>query len=296
MDATFVTHVTPRQCGPSTHRTGPHCGPGTRGRLTPVSSHRSTTSAAAGPGDLGGRAVGLRAGGLPPQLAGRRGPAGRGALRHRRHQLATFTVLQLVVYAAMQVPVGVLLDRFGSRAMLLSGLVLMTGPAGLRLRGLLRRRGRGPGGAGRRGRDGLRQRDPAGDGVVPGPPGAAGHPAHRAGRPDGRDRRRRAAGLPARRLGWTRAFAAVSSIGVVLLVAVAMLVKDSPYRRDEVVHVKLRALTRSVRLAVGQPGHPAGHVVALHLPVLRPPCSRCCGASRSSCRARGGPRPPRAPC
>ena len=30
--------------------------------------------------------------------------------------LATFTVLQLVVYAAMQVPVGVLLDRYGSRA------------------------------------------------------------------------------------------------------------------------------------------------------------------------------------
>ena len=40
--------------------------------------------------------------------------------------LAAFTVLQLVVYAAMQVPVGVMLDRFGSRAMLLSGLALMT--------------------------------------------------------------------------------------------------------------------------------------------------------------------------
>ena len=35
-------------------------------------------------------------------------------------QLAMFTVLQLVVYAGMQVPVGVLLDRFGSRAMLLT--------------------------------------------------------------------------------------------------------------------------------------------------------------------------------
>ena len=43
--------------------------------------------------------------------------------------LSFFTVLQLVVYAGMQVPVGVLLDRFGSRAMLLSGLVLMTGPS-----------------------------------------------------------------------------------------------------------------------------------------------------------------------
>ena len=40
--------------------------------------------------------------------------------------LALFTVLQLVVYAGMQIPVGVLLDRFGSRALLLAGLVLMT--------------------------------------------------------------------------------------------------------------------------------------------------------------------------
>ena len=41
-------------------------------------------------------------------------------------QLATFTVLQLFVYAAMQIPTGVLLDRFGPRRVLLTGLVLMT--------------------------------------------------------------------------------------------------------------------------------------------------------------------------
>lgn len=41
-------------------------------------------------------------------------------------QLAFFTVLQLVVYAAMQVPVGVMLDRFGPRALLCGGLVVMT--------------------------------------------------------------------------------------------------------------------------------------------------------------------------
>ena len=39
-----------------------------------------------------------------------------------------------------------------------------------------------------------------------------------------------------------------------LLVAVAMLVKDSPYRRDEVVQVKLRALAQSVRTLWGNPG------------------------------------------
>lgn len=41
-------------------------------------------------------------------------------------QLATFTVLQLLVYAAMQIPVGLLVDRFGSRAVLLAGTVLLT--------------------------------------------------------------------------------------------------------------------------------------------------------------------------
>ncbi len=36
-------------------------------------------------------------------------------------QLATFTMLQLLVYAAMQVPVGVLVDRFGPRTVILTG-------------------------------------------------------------------------------------------------------------------------------------------------------------------------------
>ncbi|MDN4175319.1 MFS transporter [Nocardioides sp. SOB77] len=41
-------------------------------------------------------------------------------------QLATFTMLQLLVYAGMQVPVGLLVDRWGSRSVLLTGLVTMT--------------------------------------------------------------------------------------------------------------------------------------------------------------------------
>jgi sugar phosphate permease len=45
--------------------------------------------------------------------------------------LAMFSVAQLAVYAAMQIPVGILLDRFGSRRMLLAGTVLMaTGQVG----------------------------------------------------------------------------------------------------------------------------------------------------------------------
>lgn len=42
-------------------------------------------------------------------------------------QLATFTMLQLLVYGAMQVPVGLAVDRFGSRSVLLGGVVLLTG-------------------------------------------------------------------------------------------------------------------------------------------------------------------------
>ena len=41
-------------------------------------------------------------------------------------QLAVFTMVQLLVYAAMQIPVGALLDRFGSKRLLLAGVTLMT--------------------------------------------------------------------------------------------------------------------------------------------------------------------------
>jgi MFS family permease len=40
--------------------------------------------------------------------------------------LASFTVVQLIVYAGLQVPVGVLLDRIGPRRLVLGGAVLMT--------------------------------------------------------------------------------------------------------------------------------------------------------------------------
>ncbi|PPK98408.1 nitrate/nitrite transporter NarK [Kineococcus xinjiangensis] len=46
--------------------------------------------------------------------------------------LSTFAVLQLLVYAALQVPVGVLIDRFGARVLVVTGAVLMSaGQAGL---------------------------------------------------------------------------------------------------------------------------------------------------------------------
>jgi MFS family permease len=41
-------------------------------------------------------------------------------------QLSTFTVLQLLVYASMQIPVGVLLDRYGPQRLLIVGAFTMT--------------------------------------------------------------------------------------------------------------------------------------------------------------------------
>ncbi len=46
-------------------------------------------------------------------------------------QLATFTMLQLLVYAGMQIPVGLMVDRFGPRNILIVGAVVLTlGQAG----------------------------------------------------------------------------------------------------------------------------------------------------------------------
>lgn len=42
-------------------------------------------------------------------------------------QLATFTMLQLLVYAGMQIPVGLMVDRYGSRSVMLVGTVLLAG-------------------------------------------------------------------------------------------------------------------------------------------------------------------------
>ena len=39
--------------------------------------------------------------------------------------LSSFVVLQVVVYAGAQVPAGLLLDRFGSKALIVSGAALM---------------------------------------------------------------------------------------------------------------------------------------------------------------------------
>ncbi|QCX28649.1 MFS transporter [Nocardioides jishulii] len=170
-------------------------------------------------------------------------------------QLAFFTVLQLIVYAGMQVPVGVLLDRFGPRALLCGGLVLMTAAqfafAYADSFGLA---------AVARGFVG------AGDAMVfvtvvrlvavwfrptqvpmttqlTGWVGQLGAIAAAA-----------PLTLLLDRLGWTGAFAAVSTIGVFLLVAVLVVVKDSPYAVVAEGRESLRQVIASVGRVWSNPG------------------------------------------
>ncbi len=170
-------------------------------------------------------------------------------------ELSLFTVLQLLVYAGMQVPVGVALDRFGSRRLIITGLAMMTAgqlgfafaesfPAAVVARAVIG----------------------AGDAMIftsvlrlvtvwflvrqapmvtqlTGQIGQLG--AIIAAAP---------LSYALHAWGWTRAFAAAASIGVVLMVAVVLLVKDSPYVSEGVVRIKLLALAASLRAVWGNPG------------------------------------------
>ena len=170
-------------------------------------------------------------------------------------QLAFFSVLQLIVYAGLQVPVGVLLDRYGSRAMLMSGLVLLTAgqvvfafstsfATAVAARAVL--------GAGdamvfvsvlRLVTAWFLVRQGALVTQLTGQIGQLG--AILAAAP---------LSLALHALGWTRAFGFASSIGVVLMVAVILWVKDSPYPRREPVQIKMRALAGVLRAVWGNPG------------------------------------------
>ena len=170
-------------------------------------------------------------------------------------QLSTFTVVQLVVYAGMQVPVGVLLDRFGSKRLMLAGVVLMSaGQAWFAVAGSFE--------------VGVAARVliGAGDAMVftsllrlvavwfrvkqapfvtqlTGVTGQLG--AVIAATP-------LAAALAT--WGWTRAYATAAGVGVVLSVALLLVVRDSPYRGEAVERIKMRALARTLAEVWGNPG------------------------------------------
>jgi nitrate/nitrite transporter NarK len=170
-------------------------------------------------------------------------------------QLSFFTVLQLVVYAGLQVPIGILLDRFGSRRLLLAGLVLMS--IGQLIFAFAQSFVVAVG---------ARALIGAGDATVfvsvirlvtvwflvrqaplvtqlTGQLGQMG--AVVAAAP---------LSWALTHLGWTKAFAIASVLGTGGMAAVALLVKDSPYARESVARTKFRALARTLRLVWGNPG------------------------------------------
>ncbi|HEX5967803.1 MAG TPA: MFS transporter [Intrasporangium sp.] len=169
--------------------------------------------------------------------------------------LSTFTIIQVFVYAAMQLPVGALLDRFGSKRLLAVGLTLMTAaqlvfafvdsyPAALACRVLL---GMG---------DAMvfisvlrlvalwfsPRRTP----MVTQLTGLLGQLGALA-----------AAGPLAAALttfGWTPSYAVAASLGIITGILLVVVVKDSPYADHHRDDLRLRALARTLRQAWLVPG------------------------------------------
>jgi len=170
-------------------------------------------------------------------------------------QLATFTMVQLFVYAAMQVPVGVLLDRFGAKKLLVSGVVLMTGgqfafafastfSAGV----------------------GARVFVGMGDAMIFisllqlvalwFPPARTAMIAQMTGVVGQIGAVVATAPLSAalHGMGWTRSFATAASVGVLLGIGLIVVVRDSPYQNHHRDELKMRAVGRALKLAWAEPG------------------------------------------
>ncbi|TWP33700.1 MFS transporter [Leekyejoonella antrihumi] len=170
-------------------------------------------------------------------------------------QLATFTMVQLLVYAAMQVPVGALLDRFGSRALLITGVVTMSlaqfsfAFADTFAAGLLARIFVGMGDAMTFVsvlRIVMLWFPPARTPMVTQITGIIGQlGAVVAAVP-------LSAALHA--FGWKTSFLAAASAGVVLGAVLLVVVKDSPYVDQARTQIKVRAVGRAVRHAWNEPG------------------------------------------
>jgi sugar phosphate permease len=170
-------------------------------------------------------------------------------------QLSTFTVVQLAVYAAMQIPVGVLLDRYRSKRLMLVGLLLMSAGqlwfafAGSFAVGIAARVMLGAGDAMvftsllRLVAVWFRVKQAPFITQLTGMVGQAG--AILAATP-------LAAALAT--WGWTKSFATAAGVGLVLSVFLVVLVKDTPYRGEAVERIKVRALAQTLAEVWGNPG------------------------------------------
>ncbi len=170
-------------------------------------------------------------------------------------QLATFTMVQLFVYAAMQIPVGVMLDRVGAKKLLVSGVVLMTG-------GQFAFAFATTFGAGVAARVFVGMGDamifisliqvvalwfpPARTAMVTQMTGVVGQIGAVAA----------TAPLSAalHSVGWTRSFAGAASVGILLGLVLIVVVRDSPYTNHHRDELKMRAVGRALKLAWAEPG------------------------------------------
>ena len=143
--------------------------------------------------------------------------------------LGTFTVLQIGVYALMQVPTGLLVDRFGPRRVLtVAAAADGAGPGALRLRHVLPARPARPCGARRRRRDDVRQRAAPGRRALPAPPLRRDRLVHRRAGRAGQPGLDRAADAAARRAGWTATFAIAGAVTAAYSVVLVLRVRDNP--------------------------------------------------------------------
>jgi len=170
-------------------------------------------------------------------------------------QLATFTMVQLFVYAAMQVPVGAVLDRLGAKKLLVTGVVLMTG-------GQFAFAFASTFGAGVAARVFVGMGDamifislmqlialwfpPARTAMITQLTGVLGQVGAVAA----------TAPLSAalHNLGWTRSFGTAAGVGVLLGIVLIVVVQDSPYTDHHRDELKMRAVGRALKLAWTEPG------------------------------------------
>jgi sugar phosphate permease len=170
-------------------------------------------------------------------------------------QLSVFTMVQLLVYAAMQIPVGALLDRFGPRNLLLSGITILTlAQLGFAFAdsfalGVVARVFVG-----------------MGDSMVFVPllrlvslwfpPLRIPMVSQQTGLLGQIGALVAASPLvfALHRWGWTPSYATAAGLGVLLGVLVLCVVRDSPHPDHELDQIKLRALARVVRAAWRTPG------------------------------------------
>ena len=170
-------------------------------------------------------------------------------------ELATFTMVQLSVYAVMQIPIGAILDRVGAKKLLVTGVLLMTG-------GQFAFAFASTFGAGVAARVFVGMGDamifislmqlvalwfpPARTPMVTQLTGVLGQVGAIA------------ATVPLsaalHSLGWTRSFAAAASVGVLLGIVLIVVVRDSPYEDHHRDELKMAAVGRALKLAWAEPG------------------------------------------